>query len=258
MDVFADYAHYYDLLYRDKDYAGEVHYVAELVRRHHPTAHTMLELGCGTGRHAILLQKQGYEVTGIDVSGEMIARAQARLCSLPTDAAAALRFLKGDIRDTRLERQFDVVISLFHVFSYQTTNQELSAAFATAQAHLKPGGILVFDCWYGPGVLHQRPETRIKRLEDEQIEVTRMAEPEMHPNQNRVDVHYQVLIRDKASGQYSEVRETHRMRYLFRPEIELQASLAGLEPLAFSEWMTAKEPGFDSWSACVVARRSQP
>jgi ubiquinone/menaquinone biosynthesis C-methylase UbiE len=51
--VFADYAHYYDLLYRDKDYAAEAEYVVGLIRKFHPSARSILELGSGTGIHAI-------------------------------------------------------------------------------------------------------------------------------------------------------------------------------------------------------------
>ena len=70
--VFSDYARYYDLLYRDKDYAAEAEYVAGLIRKFHPSARSILELGSGTGMHAIHLAKQGYEVTGIDISPDMI------------------------------------------------------------------------------------------------------------------------------------------------------------------------------------------
>ena len=51
--VFADYARYYDLLYRDKDYAAEAEYIACLVRKFHPSARSIIiELGSGTGIHA--------------------------------------------------------------------------------------------------------------------------------------------------------------------------------------------------------------
>jgi predicted TPR repeat methyltransferase len=50
--VFADYARYYDLLYRDKDYAAAAEYVAGLIRKFHPSARPILELGSGTGIHA--------------------------------------------------------------------------------------------------------------------------------------------------------------------------------------------------------------
>ena len=217
--VFDTYARYYDLLYRDKDYAGESEYVAAHIRKQAPQAERILELGCGTGAHAEHLARMGYSVHGVDMSEAMLARAEARKAALPPDVAARLSFGLGDVRSVRTGETYDAVISLFHVMSYQTTNADLEAAFATASVHLQPGGLFLFDFWYGPAVLTQKPEVRVKRLEDKEIKVTRIAEPEMHVNENVVDVNYTVLIEVKASKKVEQVRETHRMRYLFLPEL---------------------------------------
>ena len=248
MSVFADYSRYYDLLYRDKDYAAEARYVHELVEHHHPAARSMLDLGCGTGRHAQLLGQYGYTLAGVDLSEEMLKVARA--------TNPGLHFVQGDVRSVRLGKTFDVVASLFHVMSYQTTNADLAAALTTVREHLAPGGMFVFDCWYGPAVLTSRPETRVKRLEDEKIHVTRLAEPVLHPNDNVVDVNYHVLIRDKQSGKVDELRETHKMRYLFAPEVELLLAAAGLRLTRVSEFMSAREPGFDTWNAVFVGTKA--
>ena len=254
MTVFGNYAHYYDLLYRDKDYNGEANFVHQLIQNHAPDTESILELGCGTGIHAGLLAELGYEVYGVDLSTDMLEKAAKRLASLPPKVASKLKFAEGDIRTVRVNQKFDAVISLFHVFSYQTTNQDLKAAFATAKAHLNPGGLLIFDTWYGPTVLSDPPAVRVKRLEDEKIQVTRIADPVMYPNDNLVDVNYQVFIRDKASGTVEEVQETHKMRYLFKPEIDLVAESMGLECKASGEWLTDKEAGFNTWGVYFVLR----
>jgi hypothetical protein len=71
--VFTDYARYYDLLYRDKDYAVEGDYVAGLIKKYHPVAQSILELGSGAGIHANLLAKKGFTVHGIERSPETLA-----------------------------------------------------------------------------------------------------------------------------------------------------------------------------------------
>jgi SAM-dependent methyltransferase len=253
MSVFGSYSRYYNLLYRDKDYAGETAYVRCLIQRHYPGAKTVLDLGCGTGKHDLLLAERGYSMTGVDMSDEMLAVANSQRSTL-NPQQSSLNFHQGDIRTVRLGKTFDVVISLFHVISYQTTNKDLTDAFVTARKHLAQGGIFIFDCWYGPAVLTDRPAVRVKRLEDEQIIVTRIAEPVMHPNENVVDVNYHVFVRDKVSGEVEEVKETHRMRYLFRPEIEILLKETGMEVIESSEWMSDREPGFDTWGVCFVAR----
>lgn len=254
MSVFGAYARYYDLLYAGKDYSAEAAYVDGLIQRLRPSSTTLLELGCGTALHAALLAAKSYEIAGVDRSDFMLASAEARRRALEPEIAARIQLLEGDIRSFRVERSFDVVVSLFHVMSYQTGNRDLRDAFATARAHLEPGGLFLFDCWYGPAVLTQRPERRTLRLENDELEVTRTAEPMLHPNENVVDVNYQIDVRDKVTGRDERLHETHRMRYLFLPEIEGLLEDCGFEMVRSEEWVTGNRPGLDTWSVCIIAR----
>jgi len=254
MSVFIKYARYYDLLYKDKDYSAEGAYIHHLIQTFAPKTSSILELGCGTGIHAVILAERGYQVHGVDQSAEMLGAAARRVSQLGRNQASRLSFSTGDIRSLRIGRKFDAVISLFHVISYQATQDDLVASFATAKSHLAPGGIFIFDCWYGPAVVSQKPAVRVKRLEDEQIEVTRIAEPVMHPAENIVDVNYQVFIRNKADQTIEELRETHRMRYLFDHEIDSLLAQQGLMLLDRSEWLSGKMPGVDTWGVCFVVQ----
>ncbi len=247
MTVFNHYARYYDLLYRDKDYFAEADYLHGLIQSNAPDAKTVLNLGCGSGRHDQELAKLGYSITGVDLSNEMLNMARSA-----GKGNAALQYHSGDIRSIRLKQQFDVVMALFHVISYQTSNQDLLAAFETARCHLRTGGVFIFDCWYGPGVLTDPPAVRVKELEDEQIKITRIAQPVMYPNHNLVDVNYQLFIRDKQSNAVDEIRETHSMRYLFVPEIELLLGNAGFEIKSCHEWLSETAPTLESWNAVLV------
>lgn len=255
--VFDSYSRYYDLLYRDKDYAAEAGYVASQLWRHAPQAGHILELGCGTGAHAEHLARAGITVHGVDQSESMLARAAARKSALSPDTAARLSFGQGDARSVRTGARYDAVISLFHVMSYQTSNGDLQAAFATAAAHLRPGGLFLFDFWYGPAVLTQRPEAREKRLADDRIEVTRSAEPVLHENEDLVDVNYTVLIRDKQTGGTQRIHETHRMRYLFLPELALLRS-AAFEERATLAWMSTAPLSARSWSGFQILAARLP
>ncbi len=252
--VFDAYARYYDLLYRDKDYAAEAAYVAAQIRKSAPAARRILELGCGTGAHAEHLARLGYTVHGVDRSATMLAGAEERKARLPVEVAARLSFSLGDVRSVRTGETFDAVISLFHVMSYQTTDADLDAAFETAAAHLQLGGIFLFDFWYGPAVLTQRPDTRVRRLADEEIEITRIAEPVMLPGKNRVDVNYTVFVKQKATGAISEITETHAMRYLFLPELERlrQGRFAYRESCA---WMSDATLDTRSWAGLIALTR---
>jgi SAM-dependent methyltransferase len=247
MSVFENYARYYDLLYQDKDYAQEVQFIHQLIQQYAPEAHQILELGCGTGSHALLLAKQGYRIHGVDLSSEMLQQACDRVSKLPSELSSRLSLTAGDIRSVRLNQTFDVALSLFHVISYQVSNEDLQSAFETVRAHLRPGGIFIFDVWYGPAVLTNYPTVRIKRLEDDEIKVARIAEPTVFPNENIVDVNYQILIQEVNGSASEEIHETHRMRYLFKTEIELILQQYEMKLLICREWLTNKEPGLDTW-----------
>jgi len=247
--VFGLYAAYYDLLYRDKDYAAEAAFVAGRLRAHRPEARSLLELGCGTGRHAAQFAGRGFAVTGVDRSEGMLEQARAN--------APGCRFLAGDIRELALGQRFDAVISLFHVMSYQTTDADLGAALACASAHLAPGGLLLFDFWHGPAVLKTPPEVRVKEMADERVAVTRRADPVHHEKRHVVDVHFTVDIREQSGARAETLRETHAMRYFFVPELKEFLAAAGLELLEAGEWMTGAPASDDAWSVyCLAEKRA--
>ena len=248
MKVFDDYARYYDLLYNDKDYQSEADYIDFLIKKHLPNARTILDLGCGTGSHDHILAGKDYAVTGVDCSSTNLAFAQSKLDNSHLQSNH-LKFVEGDMRSLQLNKTFDVVISLFHVMSYQTSNDDFKAAIQTAQSHLKKGGLFIFDCWYGPAVLTDPPEVRIKSVEDSKIKVIRIAEPEMVPNKNVVKVNYKIIVQKKDTKGFEEVFETHRMRYFFMPEVEFFLKEVGFQPLSCTEWMSERPPGCDTW--CV-------
>ena len=255
MKVFSDYAKYYDLLNLQKNYAQEVDYIISLINKYSTSSKTLLELGCGTGLHAVHFAKKGYQLTGIDQSKDMISRAEERRNNLPDSIANLLKFDVGDIRTYSIDKQFDVAMSLFHVISYQITNSDLLRSFNTAQKHLKSGGIFIFDCWYGPAVLTDKPYKRNKKFEDNSILVNRTAIPHIHPTNNQVDVLFEIKITNKQSGKFDIIKEIHKMRYLFSPEIELLLAENNFKLIHSEEWLSGAEPDFNSWYVTFICER---
>lgn len=247
MSVFGRYSSYYDLLYRDKDYQGEAEYIESIIGRFNPGAKSILDLGCGTGKHAAILAQKSYKVYGIDRSEDMLTIA--REASVEGNPA----YFCADVTQARIGVKVDIVTALFHVVSYQTSNEDLVGLFNTVREHLRPGGIFIFDFWYGPAVLTNKPEPRLKALEDETLLVYRFASPQSRPNEDIVDVKYKVIVKDKKSGQLEELSELHSMRYLFMPEVHYMLGQCGLKAEYFTEWITENEPGHDTWSVVGVA-----
>lgn len=244
--VFSAYSRYYDLLYRDKDYFGEVNYIQALLNRQGIAEGNLLEFGSGTGKHGCLLADRGYHVHGIERSAEMVAQAMS---------SPGFTCEQGDICTVQLGRTYDAVLSLFHVVSYQTSNADLMAVFARAADHLEKGGLFIFDFWYSPAVYSQRPVVRVKRMANAQMEITRLAEPVIYPNNNRVDVNYTIFACDIASGSTQINTETHPMRHFSLPEIDLLATMHSFDFIGAEEFLSGKAPDEDTWGVCVTLKK---
>ncbi len=250
MEVFKDYAGYYELLYKDKDYNGEAAYLANLIDKFsEKNIKSILDLGCGTGTHASLLAKKYQRVEGIDISENMILQAREK-------KLGNMDFHHQDVVNFSLPNRFDVITSLFHVVSYQTTNDSIMGMIKQVSFHLNGGGLFIFDVWYGPAVLTLKPETRVKRLENDKLKIARLAESELLPNENCVNVHYEIIIQNKLDLSVSFVQETHKMRYYFLPELEMLLNNNNMQLLHSEEWMSGNIPDDKTWGVCFVARKN--
>ena len=130
----------------------------------------------------------------------MLELAKQRITD--SDLVGRLEFDYGDVRDYRAKKKFDICLSLFHVASYQITNDDFDKFIRTAREHLNPGGVLLFDFLYKPAVLFEKPDLRIKRCENRLGHLVRIAEPKMYIEQDIVDVNYQIFISDKEKSAY--------------------------------------------------------
>ena len=255
MSVFgAGYSDYYDLFYTDKDYAAEAAFVRNIIQRYKPCARSMLDLGCGSARHAVEFARAGFAVTGVDRSGDMIARAKARVGHLPSSISSQVALIEGDATNYTPTAKYDAVVSLFHVVSYQTSNDTLAGIFRTTQSALSTGGLFVFDFWHGSAVLTQQPEIRVKSVVDGDVHVTRIAEPECEFNRNVVNVRYTIIAIDQRNGRSKQMVETHSMRYLFLPEIEMLAAHHDFELIEIGAWLTGKTIDEHCWSGYAAMR----
>lgn len=252
----APYAGEYDALYGTKDYAAECDVVEELVRRHAARpARDLLDLGCGTGTHALTFAQRGYVVTGADRSPAMLERARAK-----ADAArATVELVSGDIRTLRLGRTFDAVVMLFAVLGYQTHDADVAAAMRTVAAHLRPGGLFVCDVWYGPAVLAIGTSDREKIIDDAggRLHRTSSAQIDRESHTCRVDI---ATWRTVGGRTIERSSEQHTMRYFFEPELGEYFQGAGLELCAIHPFDSLDAaPGNASWSVWACGRmRGEP
>ena len=250
------YADTYDVVYRDKDYPLEAEAVRSLFDRHKSgVIRSVLDLGCGTGRHAILLARRDFDVVGIDQSEAMLehARLLARSHKADGKAGGSLQFIKGDVRDFDLGKTFDAALMMFNVLGYMTTNDDLLSALRSVRRHVRDGGLLVFDIWYGPAVAAHPPTDRLKEFKGPAGDTIRLASGTLHPQENRYDVSIRLITIDKNVVQ-SDLVESHPVRYFFPLEIDLALRQAGFRLAAIQQFPDVDErPDMSTWPAVVVA-----
>ncbi len=251
----SDYAAVYDWLYSDKDYAAECDRLEELFRRHGAgKIGSVLDLGCGTGGHAFPLAARGYQVVGVDHSPGMIAQAEQKLANLNPEDRSRLDILHGDLQLLHLDRRFDATLMMFAVLGYQTTNAQVSAALDSARRHLEPLGLLIFDVWYGPAVLNQRPSKRRKVMEGARGQMLRKAAPVLDVRRHLCQVRYRVQL-GTGDQPVHEFAEDHTMRFFFPMELEQFLHASDFELIHLSDFDDlGAEPTLETWNVLACAR----
>lgn len=250
MESFQDYAYFYNMFYKDKDYKSEAEIVDKLLRKYGNEVESIINFGCGTGRHDMELSELGYQCKGIDLSPLMIDIAKRN----SANENYKIDFEVADVKHYNPEKQYNAVISLFHVMSYQNSNQDILDAFRSARKSLTEGGVFIFDTWYGPGVLSDKPSVRVKEVEDEENKLIRIARPVMHDKTCIVDVNYEIIVINKKTDKTKIINETHSMRYFYRPELEILLEQAGFELLDNLDCRTLEETDYESWTSYFIAK----
>jgi len=253
MTVFGKYAHFYDTIYQDKNYKKECDFLEKLFKKFsRQKIQTILDLGCGTASHDILLTKRGYNVTGIDMSNEMLKIAKQKIKK--ENLKIALH--RENIQTVRLHKKFDAVISMFDVMGYQITNEAFEEALLTARTHLKKGGLFIFDVWFGPAVLKDIPKNNTKTVHNAK------GEKIVRNSKCKTDILNQTVEVCFETKKYSKKelitinRECHKMRFFFLNEIRIllnksRFNIKRICPLFKHEEVVIE----DDWKIVVVSER---
>lgn len=151
---------YYHLLYRNRNNEEADQFINQLIQFFKPPAgSSMLDIPCGSGRHAIRLAELGYNVTGADIAEESIRQAK----NFENDH---LHFFCHDIRNKFHLNHFDWVLNLFTSFGYFNNEKDSHDAFSTLANALKENGILVIDFLNAVKVRKHLPSTFNDRTGD--------------------------------------------------------------------------------------------
>jgi len=156
-----EYAEIYDRLHESKDYLYEVNFIQEALKRNKSDADRILDIGCGTGTHSLLLCQRDYTIVGIDDSKQMIDIANRKAAGRPNIEFSTKRI-------TQVDGDFDLAISMFNVVNHIHDMDRLTDFYDDIRTKLVPGGLFIFDCWNGVAALRDPPIDRVlaKKCQD--------------------------------------------------------------------------------------------
>jgi SAM-dependent methyltransferase len=245
--IFDLYGKYYNILYENKNYKQESIYICKLIKKY-TSKKNILEFGSGTGSHAHFFCKKKYKVHGIEKSKNMIINCRK---------INGFTYEKGDICKIKLKKKYDIVLSLFHVFSYQVSNANINKFFKNANLHLNPGGLLGFDYWFTPAIKFQKPEIRIRQIKKNNLKLTKIAEPSQDYSKKIVNIKYTLGIENLINGKDTGViRENHTMRHFSLSEISSLAKKYNFKILHTRELITNKIPNKNTWAVfCLMQKQ---
>jgi SAM-dependent methyltransferase len=221
----------YDLFYADKPYADEAAFVDRIFRELSAVGEharpRLLELACGTGRHAIELERLGYDIVATDYSTDMLECAKRRGAAV--GARAAFHF--ADMRRLSdapplAEQAFDGVYAMFDSIGYVQTNEAIAEVFAGVRGLLAPGGLFVFEFWHAAAMLRSFDPLRVRRWPTSTGEIVRISQTTIEPARQLSHVSYDILdLRD--DGTFERIRETQTNRYFLLQEMLALVARAG-------------------------------
>lgn len=206
----------YDLMHPTQDYESASTQLRELIKRRHPSARSLLDVACGTGRHIALLGDD-FDVEGIDISADMLAVARERCPDVGLHEA--------DMRTFRLGRRFDIVACLFSSIAYVASFEELMTTVANLRDHTEHGGLLVLEPWLAPD-RYRVDEITMHLAEADDTKVAWMYSAELVDGRSVFDIHHLV----GSPGRVEHFVEQHSLA-LFTPKQYQDAfRAAGLAP----------------------------
>ncbi len=246
--VFEKYSQYYDALYQNKDYQKEVDFLVDVIKKYSPReVKDVLSLGCGTASHDIELAKRGFAITGVDQSETMLEIAQEKTGKENVN----IDFKLGDVTNIKLDKQFDFAMAMFNIAGYMLENEHMEGLLKNTAGMLKKDGLFVFDCWYGPAVLKDKPMDREKQFIQDGKTLTRKTTQKLDFEKNIIDITFEISEDGKTL-----TTENHKMRFWGLEELESLLNTSGFELVKACNFMDLDSTiSDDHWDIFIIAQK---
>ena len=220
MGAYEKFAQVYDLFMDNIDYEEWADYITDHLKKYGIEDGLVLELGCGTGTMTGLLADRGYDMIGVDNSGEMLAEAMEKRMESGQD----ILYLQQDMQEFELYGTVRAIVSVCDSLNYITEREELLQVFRLVNNYLDPEGLFLFDM----NTIHKYRDilgdTTIAENRDEGSFIwDNSYDPE-----NGLNIYELAVFLPREDGLYEKAEEVHCQKAYSQEEIEELIREAGI------------------------------
>ena len=240
-EAYAHLAHWFEYLNDDCDYEKWSQYLIAKLSAF--SLEKGLDVGCGGGWFTRAFQKQGYQMTGLDVSAEMLDFAQQTALK----EGVRSEYILGDITKIKLPKRFDFATAINDCFNYVPKNK-FKTAIKNVSSALKKGGLLLFDVSSERKIREKIANTVCA---DDRDDVTYLAFNKQEVDGVTMDV---TLFVKRPDGAFERMDETHRQYIYTEQEITSALEENGFEILCVEGHLGEDKATSDR--LCFLARKT--
>ena len=244
--IYDKLARYYDMTHKMHPYKAQTDFADMVFQKYGNGGKRVLAICCGTGEHARYMIEKGYDVTGIDLSQDMLAIARKKFLN----RARKPSFIQKDVTKLYFDEEFDGAYC-FNAFFHMTTYEMIVEALKRIWCSLKKGGVFTFDVLNGWQMLDTSPNMHISQ--EENIKIIRF-ENRTIDKMRRVK-HIDSLWVIEENGHVSLELDSYELRMFFHDELIFLLENSGFEPLAVYGDDLSSEFTPDSRFITFVARK---
>ena len=205
------------------------------------------DLACGTGVITRKLFDKGYDVFGVDISSDMLSRAQT------SDDERGIMYLNQDICELDLYSTIGTAVCICDSLNYLLSDEELEAAFGGVSNFLYPGGVFIFDC----NTSYKYREAIGESIIAEAGEDVSFIWDNFYDEDENVNEYDLTLFIKREDGLYERAEETHLQRGIEKEDIESLAKKSGLEIMLISDSDTDGEVREDTERIYAVLKKPE-
>jgi len=250
------HAELYDLFYGAKPYAAEAAYLHGLLQRFSPRpVRRLLDIACGTGSHAIELERLGYEVVGSDVSDDMLARAKEKA----RKAGSKATFERQDMRTLNIAaKPFDAVLCLFDAIGHVQTTAAIKQTFGAVHRHLGQDGLFILEFWHAAAMAGRHDPQRVRKFATGRGEILRLSHTTVDLALQCATVEHAIYDL-RSDGTYQTAVERQVNRFFSLPEMTSLLDDCGFDVVKYYSGYSADETlAPDTWHIVLMAGRRAP